>query len=87
MLCCTCKTNYGTEVRIVGLHLVVEVDFVSKKGSCRVVECLKCILLVRFADFAVVDQTGSERLEGLGRKSSSGYSEKYSPGVLDVCAN
>ena len=44
-------------------------------------------LWVRFVDFAVVDQTGSERLEGLGPKSSSGYSEKCSPRVLDVCAN
>ena len=43
MLYCTCKTNYGTKVRIVGLHLVVEVDCVHKKGSCRVAECSKCI--------------------------------------------
>ena len=87
MLCRTCKFNYSSKVRIVGLRLVVQVDCVSKKDSCRVVECSKCILLVRFADFAVVDQTGSERLEGLDQKSSSGYSEKFSPGVLDVCTN
>ena len=34
---------------------------------------------MRFADFAVVDQTDSERLEGLCQKSSSGYSKKCSP--------
>ena len=53
----------------------------------RIVECSKCILLVTFPDFDVVDQTDSERLESLGRKLSSSYSEKCSPGVLDVCAN
>ena len=59
MLCRPCKTNHGTKVRTAGLRLVVQVDCVSKKGTSRVAECLKCILLGRFADFVVVDKCGN----------------------------
>ena len=87
--CCVAPVKPTTVPRLKFLACVLLSKLIVsvKKGSYRVVESSKCVLLVRFPNFAVGDQTGPERLEGLDRKSSSDYSEKCSPRVFDACAN
>ena len=61
--------------------LIVSVkEAVVVRGT--VAKCLKRILLVRFANFVVVDQTYSKRLDELDRISGSGYSENVAQECL-----
>ena len=63
MLCRACKTNYGNKAAELLACIFLSKLIVSvKKAVVGLLNVRNVFLLVRFADFAMVDQTDSERL-------------------------
>ena len=87
--CCVAPVKLTTVPRLELLACILLSKLIVsvKKTVAGLLTVGNVIWLVRFADFAVVDQTDSERLEGLCQKSNSGYSKKCNPRVLNVRAN